>query len=161
MLESDALDRRPSVISKFALNLPIRLPQMVAGRIGGLNLTGRKMKTWLGSGTLLLKCRLGKQSCKELPDSSKDVVTLQINYLLQETIVECYFWMLDEPQYFLARKILFRVTALTSIIDDIYDVYGTLEEHVLFTDAVERWEISALDQLPEYMNLCYQALLDI
>ncbi|CAL5372658.1 unnamed protein product [Camellia sinensis] len=81
---------------------------MVAGRIGGLNLTGRKMKTWLGSGTLLLvngmemlrikeatpktimrtmgvkglalyhlkshlqKCRLGKQSCKELPDSSKD-----------------------------------------------------------------------------------------
>ncbi|CAL5402864.1 unnamed protein product [Camellia sinensis] len=87
--------------------------------------------------------------------------TLQINYLLQETIVECYFWMLDEPQYFLARKILFRVTALTSIIDDIYDVYGTLEEHVLFTDAVERWEISALDQLPEYMNLCYQALLDI
>ncbi|CAL5378598.1 unnamed protein product [Camellia sinensis] len=31
-----------------------RFDAMVAGRIGGLNLTGRKMKTWLGSGTLLL-----------------------------------------------------------------------------------------------------------
>ncbi|GMP98272.1 hypothetical protein CsSME_00046225 [Camellia sinensis var. sinensis] len=71
MLESDALDRRPSVISKFALNLPNRLPQMVAGRIGGLNLTGRKMKTWLGSGTLLLvngmeMLRIKKQHLRQL-----------------------------------------------------------------------------------------------
>ncbi|THG23730.1 hypothetical protein TEA_019527 [Camellia sinensis var. sinensis] len=50
--------------------------------------------------------------------------------------------------------------SLTSIIDDICDVYGTLEELVLFTDAVERWETSALDQLPEYVKPCYQALLD-
>ncbi|GMP65566.1 hypothetical protein CsSME_00026301 [Camellia sinensis var. sinensis] len=72
---------------------------------------------------------------------------------LQEQVIHA----LNQPiHHSLTRKILFRVTALTSIIDDIYDVYGTLEEHVLFTDAVERWEISALDQLPEYMNLCYQ-----
>ena len=24
-----------------------------------------------------------------------------------------------------------------------------------------RWDISALDQLPEYMRLCYRALLDV
>ncbi|KAI7981022.1 (-)-germacrene D synthase [Camellia lanceoleosa] len=61
----------------------------------------------------------------------------------RDRIVECCFWMLGvyyEPQYFLARKILIRVTALTSIIDDIYDVYGTLEELVLFIDAVERFD---------------------
>ncbi|KAF7142010.1 hypothetical protein RHSIM_Rhsim06G0190300 [Rhododendron simsii] len=82
----------------------------------------------------------------------------------RDRVVECYFWILGvyfEPQYFLARRILTKVIAMTSIIDDIYDVYGTLEELVLFTDAIERWENSALDQLPEYMKLCYQALLDV
>ncbi|THF93978.1 hypothetical protein TEA_028451 [Camellia sinensis var. sinensis] len=79
-------------------------------------------------------------------------------------IVECYFWILGvyfEPQYLLARRMLTKVIALTSIIDDIYDVYGTLEELALFTNAIERWEISAIDQLPEYMKPCYQALLDV
>ncbi|GFZ04841.1 terpene synthase-like sequence-1,8-cineole [Actinidia rufa] len=82
----------------------------------------------------------------------------------RDRMVEYYFWILGmyfEPQYLLSRRILTKVIALTSIIDDIYDVYGTLEELVLFTDAIERWEISALDQLPEYMKLCYQALLDV
>ncbi|GFS29235.1 terpenoid cyclases/Protein prenyltransferases superfamily protein [Actinidia rufa] len=82
----------------------------------------------------------------------------------RDRISECYFWILGvyfEPQYLVARRMLTEVIAMISIIDDIYDVYGTLEELVLFTDAIERWEISALDQLPEYMKLCYQALLDV
>ncbi|GFS29275.1 terpenoid cyclases/Protein prenyltransferases superfamily protein [Actinidia rufa] len=82
----------------------------------------------------------------------------------RDRLVESYFWVLGvyfEPQYWLARRILTKVIAMSSIIDDIYDVYGTLEELALFTDAIERWEISALDKLPEYMKLCYQALLDI
>ncbi|GAB2292192.1 hypothetical protein Dimus_026443 [Dionaea muscipula] len=54
-----------------------------------------------------------------------------------------------------------QVLALVSIIDDIYDVYGTHEELVLFTAAMERLDISAIDQLPEYMKPCYQALLDV
>ncbi|KAK4576358.1 hypothetical protein RGQ29_027073 [Quercus rubra] len=61
----------------------------------------------------------------------------------------------------IARRILTKVIAMTSTIDDIYDVYGTLEEVELFTEAVERWDISAIDQLPDYMKLCYQALLDV
>ncbi|KAL7185034.1 hypothetical protein ACSBR2_027054 [Camellia fascicularis] len=82
----------------------------------------------------------------------------------RDRIVECYFLTLGvyfEPQYLLARRMLTKVIALTSLIDDIYDVYGTLEELALFTDAIERWEISAIDQLPEYMKPCYQALLDV
>ncbi|THG00676.1 hypothetical protein TEA_002058 [Camellia sinensis var. sinensis] len=82
----------------------------------------------------------------------------------RDRIVECYFWILGvyfEPQYLLARRMLTKMIALTSIIDDIYDVYGTLEELALFTNAIERWEINAIDQLPEYMKQCYQALLDV
>ncbi|KAF5948758.1 hypothetical protein HYC85_014715 [Camellia sinensis] len=66
----------------------------------------------------------------------------------RDRIVECYFWILGvyfEPQYLLSRRMLTKVAALTSIIDDLYDVY----------------EINAIDQLPEYMKPCYQALLDV
>ncbi|KAI9186809.1 hypothetical protein LWI28_021191 [Acer negundo] len=79
-------------------------------------------------------------------------------------VVECYFWILGvyfEPEYILARRILTKVIAMTSVIDDIYDVYGTIEELEIFTSAIERWDISAMDQLPEYMKYCYEALLDV
>ncbi|KAG5546354.1 hypothetical protein RHGRI_018511 [Rhododendron griersonianum] len=82
----------------------------------------------------------------------------------RDRVVECYFWMMGvcfEPQYYFARKLLTKVITLASIMDDIYDIYGTLEELVLFTDAIERWEMRALDQLPAYMKLFYQALLDV
>ncbi|KAL8132290.1 hypothetical protein AgCh_007966 [Apium graveolens] len=77
--------------------------------------------------------------------------------------VECYFWVLGlyfEPQYALARSISTKVFSLMIVLDDIYDVYGTLEEVTLMTDAIDRLDISALDQLPDYMKYFYQILLD-
>ena len=59
----------------------------------------------------------------------------------RDRVIECYFWSLGvyfEPQYCFARRILTKVIAMTSIIDDIYDVHGTLEELELFTEASER-----------------------
>nr|ANA91932.1 terpenoid synthase [Paeonia lactiflora] len=82
----------------------------------------------------------------------------------RDRVVECYFWILGvyfEPQYYLARRILTKVIAMTSIIDDIYDVYGTIDELQLFTKAVNRWDISNIGQLPQYMQICYQALFDV
>ncbi|KAJ7948511.1 (-)-germacrene D synthase [Quillaja saponaria] len=82
----------------------------------------------------------------------------------RDRVVECYFWILGvyfEPEYYMARRFLTKVIAMTSIIDDIYDVYGTLEELELFTEAVERWDIGAIYKLPEYMKHAFQALLDV
>ncbi|KAM4092723.1 hypothetical protein ACB094_06G061700 [Castanea mollissima] len=82
----------------------------------------------------------------------------------RDRVVECYFWIVAvyfEPRYSLARKILTKVISMTSILDDIYDVYGTLEELGPFTEAIERWDISCIDQLPEYMQICYRALFDV
>ncbi|KAF8414060.1 hypothetical protein HHK36_002059 [Tetracentron sinense] len=104
---------------------------------------------------------------KELSDISKWWKGLDFTSKLpfaRDRVVECYFWILGvyfEPQYFLGRRILTKVTYLTSILDDIYDVYGTLEELKLFKEAIESWDVSAMDQLPEYMKVCYQALLDV
>lgn len=60
----------------------------------------------------------------------------------RDRVVECYFWALGpyfEPEFYFARTSLCKVFAVTAAIDDIYDVYGTYEELVLFTEAVERF----------------------
>ncbi|KAF7822832.1 (-)-germacrene D synthase-like [Senna tora] len=62
----------------------------------------------------------------------------------RDRIVELCFWIVGvyfEPHYALARKIMTKVIALSSIIDDIYDAYGTIEELELFTLAMERFRI--------------------
>ncbi|XP_042478009.1 (-)-germacrene D synthase-like isoform X2 [Macadamia integrifolia] len=82
----------------------------------------------------------------------------------RDRLVECYFWIVGvyfETHYSLARMIMTKVIAMTSIIDDTYDVYGTLEELKLFTDAIDRWDISAMEQLPEYMKVIFSELLHV
>ncbi|CDP12295.1 unnamed protein product [Coffea canephora] len=82
----------------------------------------------------------------------------------RDRIVEGYFWIAGvyfEPQYSLARKIMSKVTAITSIIDDIYDAYGTFKELVILTEAIERWNAGCINQLPDYMKICYVALLHL
>ncbi|OMO99934.1 hypothetical protein COLO4_13011 [Corchorus olitorius] len=49
---------------------------------------------------------------------------------------------------------------ISTAIDDMYDVYGSLDELELFTTAVNRWDISAMKDLPQYMKACYLALLN-
>ncbi|KAL5565363.1 hypothetical protein UlMin_028527 [Ulmus minor] len=104
---------------------------------------------------------------KELSDIARWWKDLEFSKKLpfaRDRVIECYFWILGvyfEPQYSFARRILTKVIAMTSVIDDIYDVFGRLEELELFTEAAERWDISAIDQLPEYMKFCYKALLDV
>ncbi|KAG2666741.1 hypothetical protein I3760_15G078100 [Carya illinoinensis] len=69
----------------------------------------------------------------------------------RDRVVELYFWILGvyfEPHYALGRRILTKIICMTSIIDDAFDAYGTLEELDLFADAVKRWDINCIDQLP-------------
>ncbi|KAF2293436.1 hypothetical protein GH714_001779 [Hevea brasiliensis] len=34
-------------------------------------------------------------------------------------------------------------------------MYGTLDELNLFTDVVQRWDVNAIEQLPDYMKICF------
>nr|AGB05614.1 sesquiterpene synthase 5 [Valeriana officinalis] len=82
----------------------------------------------------------------------------------RDRLVECYIWILGvyfEPHYRLARSILTKVIVLASVIDDIYDVYGTIEELLLFTDAIQRWDIDDKNEMPEYMSHIYGTLLAV
>ncbi|KAF5188750.1 Myrcene synthase protein [Thalictrum thalictroides] len=76
-------------------------------------------------------------------------------------LVECFLWSVGvayEPQYSYLRQELTKLVILLTTIDDIYDIYATFEEAELFSDAVERWDVSAVEQLPDYMKLCFLAL---
>ncbi|RWR97873.1 E-beta-ocimene/myrcene synthase [Cinnamomum micranthum f. kanehirae] len=76
-------------------------------------------------------------------------------------MMECFFVALGvicEPQLSYPRVELAKVCQLITTIDDVYDVFGSLEELECFTDAVDRWEIKSIDRLPEYMKICFLAL---
>ncbi|PIN03535.1 (-)-alpha-terpineol synthase [Handroanthus impetiginosus] len=79
----------------------------------------------------------------------------------RDRLVECYFWTIGglfQPQYGYSRIMATKVNALITTIDDIFYVYGIMEELHLFNDAIQRWDIEAMDQLPNYMQMCYLAL---
>ncbi|XP_038902516.1 terpene synthase 10-like [Benincasa hispida] len=79
----------------------------------------------------------------------------------RDRLTENFFWTVGvgfEPELSYFRRMTTKVNALITTIDDVYDVYGTLDELQLFTDAVERWDVAAVDQLPDYMKICFLAL---
>ncbi|KAL9356746.1 hypothetical protein Peur_049999 [Populus x canadensis] len=79
----------------------------------------------------------------------------------RDRVIECFFWGLGaflEPQFVLARRFITKVLIFLSILDDIYDVHGTIEELELFTEKIERWDTS-MEDLPDYMKLFFEALI--
>ncbi|KAF8411309.1 hypothetical protein HHK36_003856 [Tetracentron sinense] len=75
-----------------------------------------------------------------------------------------YVWplaALTDPRFSEQRIELTKPISLIYIIDDIFDVYGRLDELVLFTEAINRWDIAAGEQLPNYMKICFKAIYEI
>nr|QYM90043.1 terpene synthase [Phalaenopsis bellina] len=74
----------------------------------------------------------------------------------REWPAESYFLALGlamEPQFSTLRTEVAKAICFINVIDDIYDIYGSLDELQLFTDVVERWEFAAVKSLPEYMKI--------
>nr|CAD1822478.1 unnamed protein product [Ananas comosus var. bracteatus] len=71
------------------------------------------------------------------------------NYLLS---VGCAF----EPKHSTFRLAQTKANSLVTVIDDVYDIYGSLDELELFTEAVDRWDALNVKQLPEYMRSEHQ-----
>ncbi|XP_057788855.1 sabinene synthase 1, chloroplastic-like [Salvia miltiorrhiza] len=83
---------------------------------------------------------------------------------VRDRIVECYFWavaMFEPHEYGYHRKMAAIIITMVTVIDDVYDVYGTLDELQLFTDTIQRWDAESISQLPYYMQVCYLALYNL
>ncbi|XP_061370104.1 neryl diphosphate diphosphatase, chloroplastic-like [Gastrolobium bilobum] len=75
-----------------------------------------------------------------------------------------YTWPMacfTDPRFSEQRIELTKTISLIYVIDDIFDVYGTLDQLTLFTDAVNRWDLSGTEQLPDFMKTCLSVLYDI
>ncbi|XP_060971207.1 myrcene synthase, chloroplastic-like [Cannabis sativa] len=84
----------------------------------------------------------------------------KLNFV-RDRLMGCFLWNVGlrfEPDFSYFRRISARIYVLITIIDDIYDVYGTLEELELFTRVVERWDVKLLKDLPDYMKMPFLVL---
>ncbi|KAK1282520.1 (-)-germacrene D synthase [Acorus calamus] len=101
---------------------------------------------------------------KELKDISiwwKDLGLIKKLSFARDRLVECYFWALGvchNPHQSRSRRVFTKVIVFLSTMDDIYDVYGTLEELIPFNDVIQRRDMEAMKQLPEYMQIFIHAL---
>ncbi|URE19453.1 Myrcene synthase, chloroplastic [Musa troglodytarum] len=61
----------------------------------------------------------------------------------------------------LAKEMQTKLVSLITVIDDVFDVYGTLDELELFTNVVDRWDVNVINKLPGYMKLCFLVVFDM
>ncbi|KAF6136469.1 hypothetical protein GIB67_035028 [Kingdonia uniflora] len=69
--------------------------------------------------------------------------------------------VLSDPNHSKQRTELTKPISLIYIMDDIFHVHRTLDELILFTDAIKKWDINAIKHLPSYLKLFYKVIYDI
>ncbi|CAL5435351.1 unnamed protein product [Camellia sinensis] len=82
---------------------------------------------------------------------------------VRDRVVENYLWSLGEafePKFQNFRSMETRINILATCVDDVYDAYGTLDELQLFTNAIDRWDVNAVEQLPDYLKICFLGLFN-
>lgn len=103
------------------------------------------------------------EELKQMSRWDKNIKLVKKMSFVRDRLVEGFFWAVGftpNPQFGFCRKLSTKLAVLITTIDDIYDVYGTLDELELFTDIVDRWDINATEQLPEYMKISFLALFN-
>ncbi|WCJ37107.1 Terpenoid cyclases/Protein prenyltransferases superfamily protein [Euphorbia peplus] len=89
-------------------------------------------------------------------------LTSEIPYA-RDRMAEIFFWASAtyfEPKYAHSRMIIARVVLLISLVDDTIDAYATIDEIHQLADAIERWDIRCLDELPDYMKRFYTLMIN-
>ncbi|CAI0385306.1 unnamed protein product [Linum tenue] len=105
--------------------------------------------------------RLHQNELEELTSWWKNLGLIENLEFARDPLVVSFLWAIgitSHPEMGECRKAMAKVAVMVHIIDDVYDVYGYLDELELFTTAIERWDINELDKLPRYLQLCFLAV---
>nr|WBO38693.1 terpene synthase 22 [Aquilaria agallochum] len=81
----------------------------------------------------------------------------------ENLLVECYFWAMGsvpEFEFSKGRKNLAAYGIIATILDDMYDIQGSIEDLQKFTHAIKLWDIKAVNGLPDYMKVIYSAIVE-
>ncbi|KAK9026065.1 hypothetical protein V6N11_038913 [Hibiscus sabdariffa] len=99
---------------------------------------------------------------QELVEWWKDLNIKERLPFARDRMPECFFWATGitprGPQFSKLRRNLAKFGSFASPLDDIFDIYGSLDELERYSDAVNRWDLKAMEQLPEYMKFFYEAI---
>ncbi|XP_017979897.1 PREDICTED: probable terpene synthase 9 [Theobroma cacao] len=90
---------------------------------------------------------------QELVEGWRDLNYKERRPFARDRLLESYFWALGScppgPQLPLLRRNLAKFGFMGTALDDILDVYGSLDELEKYTDAVNRWDLNkAMEELP-------------
>ncbi|XP_023542184.1 (3S,6E)-nerolidol synthase 1-like [Cucurbita pepo subsp. pepo] len=70
----------------------------------------------------------------------------------------CSLVCLTDPCFSEERVELSKPISFIYLIDDMFDVYASLDQLKLFTEAVRRWDVTVAEALPDCMRICFKSL---
>ncbi|KAL6629739.1 hypothetical protein ACP70R_029504 [Stipagrostis hirtigluma subsp. patula] len=82
----------------------------------------------------------------------------------RDQVCKWYMWSMTTFQGSSFSRYRVEITKIISfvyVVDDIFDLVGTLDELFDFTNAIKMWDIAAADSLPSCMRSCYKALYTV
>ncbi|XP_004234283.1 alpha-farnesene synthase-like [Solanum lycopersicum] len=93
----------------------------------------------------------------------RDLDIVEDLFFTRDRIVECFYFaggIGSKPQQGSIRKWVTKVFQLVLIIDDVFDIYGSLADAQQFTHAINKWDPNEVKCLPECIQICFRALYD-
>ncbi|XP_022140146.1 (3S,6E)-nerolidol synthase 1-like [Momordica charantia] len=73
----------------------------------------------------------------------------------------CSLVCLMGPRFSEERVELSKPISFVYLIDDMFDLYGSLHQLTVFTEAVKRWDVATAETLPECMKICFKSLYEM
>ncbi|KAG5617133.1 hypothetical protein H5410_016957 [Solanum commersonii] len=93
----------------------------------------------------------------------RDLDIVEDLFFTRDRIVECFYFaggIGSKPEDGSIRKWVTKVFQLVLIIDDVFDIYGSLADARQFTHAINKWDPNEVKCLPECIQICFRAMYD-